>query len=82
MLMNLPRPKLLGTLLYIANHLSYKCRNNLNIYKWNGLESTFIETVNPKKSNFIVGVIYRHPPMDFIDFNSSYLKELLEDFSK
>ena len=27
-----------GTLLYIANHLSYKCCNNLNIYKkmnWN-----------------------------------------------
>ena len=22
-----------GTLLYIANHLSYKCRNGLNIYK-------------------------------------------------
>ena len=22
-----------GTLLYIANHLSYKCRNDLNIYK-------------------------------------------------
>ena len=27
-----------GTLLFIANHLSYKCRNDLNIYKkmnWN-----------------------------------------------
>ena len=38
-----------GTLLYIANHLSYKCRNDLNIYKKNELESTFIEIVNPKK---------------------------------
>ena len=27
-----------GTLLYIANHLSYKCRNDLNIYKKNELE--------------------------------------------
>ena len=45
-----------GTLLYIANHLSYKCRNNLNLYKKNELESTFIEIVNPKKSNIIVGV--------------------------
>ena len=35
---------------YIANHLSYKCRNDLNIYKKNELESTFIEIVNPKKS--------------------------------
>ena len=50
-----------GTLLYIANHLSYKCRNDLNVYKKNELESTFIEIVNPKKSNIIVGVIYRHP---------------------
>ena len=38
-----------GTLLYIANHLSYKCRNDLNIYKKNELESTFIEIVNPRK---------------------------------
>ena len=48
------------TLLYIANHLSYKCRNDLNIYKKNELESTFIEIVNPKKSNIIMGVICRH----------------------
>ena len=32
-----------GTLLYIANHLSNKCNNDLNIYKKNELESTFIE---------------------------------------
>ena len=44
-----------GTLLYIANHLSYKCCNYLNIYKKNELESTFTEMVNPKKSNIIVG---------------------------
>ena len=43
-----------GTLLYIANHLSYKCRNDLNIYKKNALESTFIEIINPKKSSIIV----------------------------
>ena len=34
-----------GTLLYIANHLSHKCYNDLNIYKKNELESTFTETV-------------------------------------
>ena len=37
-----------GTLLYITNHLSDKCCNDLNIYKKNELESTFIEIVNPK----------------------------------
>ena len=71
-----------GTLLYIANHLSYKCRNDLNIYKKNELESTFIEIVNPKKSNIIVGVIYRHPSMDLTDFNCNYLNKLLENISK
>ena len=62
-----------GTLLYIANHLSQKCHNDLNIYKKNELESTFIEIVNPKKSNIIVGVIYRHPSMDNTDLKSEYL---------
>ena len=71
-----------GTLLYIANHLSYKCRNDLNIYKKNELESTFIQIVNPKKSNIIVRVIYRHPSMDLTDFNCNYLNKLLENISK
>ena len=71
-----------GTLLYIANHLSYKCRNDLNIYKKNELESTFIEIANSKTSNIIVGVIYRHPSMGLADFNSNYLNKLLENISK
>ena len=71
-----------GTFLYIANHLSYKCRNDLNIYKKNELESTFIEIVNPKKSNISVGVIYRHPSMDLADFNCNYLNKILENISK
>ena len=70
------------TLLHIANHLSYKCRNDLNIYKKNELESTFIEIVNLRKSNIIVGVIYRHPYMDLTDFNCNYLNKLLESLSK
>ena len=35
------------TLLYIANHLSYKTHSNLNIYKQFELESNFLETINP-----------------------------------
>ena len=60
-----------GTLLYIANHLSYKC-NDPNIYIKNELESTFIEIVDSKKSSINVGVIYRHPSMDLTDFNCNY----------
>ena len=66
-----------GALLYIADHLSYKCRNDLNFYKRNELESIFIETVNPKKSHIFVGVIYRHLSMDLTDFNCNYLNKLL-----
>ena len=46
------------------------------------MESTFIEIVNPRKSNIIVGVIYRHPSMDLSDFNCNYLNKLLENTSK
>ena len=50
-----------GTMLYIGNLLSYKPRNDLCIYKTAELESTFIELMNTKKSNVIIGAIYRHP---------------------
>ena len=71
-----------GTLLYIANHLSCQCRNDHNIYRKDELKSTFIKVLNPKKSNIIVGVIYRHQSMDLTDFNRSYLNKLLENISK
>ena len=71
-----------GALLYIANHLSNKCRNDLNIYKNNELEPTFIELFNLRKSNIIVGVIYRHSSIDLIDFNYNYLNKLLDNISK
>ena len=46
------------------------------------MESTFIEIVNPRKSNIIVGVIYRHPSMDLANFNCNYLNNLLEKTTK
>ena len=39
-----------GTVLYVANHLSYKTRSDLKTYKKFELESSFIEIINPKKS--------------------------------
>ena len=38
-----------GTLLYVANHLSYKTYSDLNIYKIYELESTFIKIINHQK---------------------------------
>ena len=59
--------------LYFANHLSYKCCNGINI-----------EIANPRKSNIIVGVIYRYPSMDLdlTGFNSSYLNKLLDIYKE
>ena len=55
-----------GTLIYVANHLVDKPRTDLQIYKKRDLESSFIEIINPKKRNIIVGCIYRHPNMDLM----------------
>ena len=46
------------------------------------MESTFIEIINPKKSNIIIGCIYRPPNMDLNDFNNYYLNPLLAKLSK
>ena len=71
-----------GTLIYVANHLAYKPRTDLQIYKKCDLESTFIEIINPKKSNIFIGCIYRHSNMDLTDFNKDYLNPLLAKLSK
>ena len=71
-----------GTLLYIVNHLLYKPRFDLNIYESNELESSFIEILNPKKSNIIISCICKHPSMDLNDFNTNYLNNLLDKVSK
>ena len=64
-----------GTLLYIASHLSYKPRRDLNIYKANQLESTFVEIINPQKSNILIGCLYKHPNMDAFDLKNNYLNQ-------
>ena len=66
------------TLLYIASHLSYKPRPDLNIYKANQLESTFVEIINPKKCNIVIGCLYKHPNMDVLDFKNNYLSQIFE----
>ena len=55
---------------------------DLDIYKSNELESNFIENLKPKKSNIIIGSIYKHPLMDLNDFNTNDLNSLLDKVSK
>ena len=71
-----------GTHLYIANHLSYKNCNGLEIYKTFELESTFIEIINSRNSNIIVGVIYRNPKMNMIDYNNNFSNNILNKINQ
>ena len=64
-------------MLYIGNHLNYKIRKDLSIYKAKELESIFIEIIFPKISNIIVGCIYKHPFMDPDKFSDTYLTKLI-----
>ena len=70
-----------GTLFCIANHLSNKLRPDLNIYKSNKLESTFIEIMTAN-ANIIVGGIYKHFSMDLTDFSINYFNNLFGKVSK
>ena len=71
-----------GTLLYINSKHSYKIRKDLKLYKPHKIESVFVEVIMPKKTNIIVGCIYRHPDNNIDDFNSNYLRPILHKLSK
>ena len=58
-----------GALLYINRKHSYKIRKDLKLYKPHKIESVFVEVIMPKKTNIIVGCIYRHPDNNIHDFN-------------
>ena len=53
-----------GVLLYVNKKLNFKPRPDLKIYSPRQLESAFVEIINPKRANDIVGVVYRHPLLD------------------
>ena len=57
--------------------MNYKPREDVEIYKSNDLESSFIEIINKNESNDIIGVIYRHPNMDVNNFIDDKLDTLV-----
>ena len=71
-----------GTAIYIKNSLSFAPRPDLQINKPSQLESNFIEIITSKKTNIIIGCIYRHPNTDLDEFNELYLNVLLEKLNK
>ena len=71
-----------GALLYIDNSLYYTVRNDLAMYKKKDLESIFMEVINLKSKNLIIGCIYRHPSMNPNEFINVYMSGLLQKISK
>ena len=71
-----------GTMIHIKNGINFKVREDLKIYQSKSLESTFVELMNEKQSNCIVGVIYRHPTMDTSQFTENKLTDLLDKISR
>ena len=65
------------TMIYVAKGHNFRPRKDLEIYQSKDLESTFIEVINPKESNDIVGVIFRHPNMSTTEFTDHKLNDLM-----
>ena len=68
-----------GVLLYIKDSIVVKPRKDLDskMYEAGQLESIFLEVINEKKKNEIIGCIYRHPTMDTKTFNEKYFNEVI-----
>ena len=66
-----------GVLLYIKDALIFKPRPDLNIYADKTIESHFAEIINTTGKNIVVGVIYRHPTGNSVEFLETYLKPLV-----
>ena len=65
-----------GVLIYAKEGIDYIPREYLNIYRPKELESYFIEAINTKGKNTIIGTIYRHPCMDQNVFIDDYMQPL------
>ena len=71
-----------GVLIYVRNGIHFRPKVSLNIYKSKELESFFIEIINCKGKNQIVGTIYRHPCMNEDLFINAYLGPLSDKLAK
>ena len=71
-----------GVLLYTSNKFNIIPRPDLQTYSPKEVESIFVEVVNQKAKNDIIGVIYRHHTIEKVDFNKNHIHPLLEKLSK
>ena len=68
-----------GVIIYIKEDINVKRRTDLELlmYEAGKLETVFIEILNDKKKNIILGGIYRHPTMDVKSFNEKYFNNII-----
>ena len=71
-----------GVLIYVNKIHNYKPRTDLNIYESKLLESFFVEIINPKRSNDVIGAVYRHPSMSLDHFNDNHMRSLITSLSR
>ena len=69
-----------GTMIYIHKNLE-KLRKDLNIYNPKAIESMFIEVINDKRLNTIIGFIYKHPKTTVNEFANDFMILLLGKLS-
>ena len=69
-------------MLIFHSDLNFKPRKDLEINESRKLESSFIEIINMKESNNIVGVMYRHPKMETNIFINNKLGDLMNKLNK
>ena len=62
--------------------MKYELWSDLNLYKPKFLESTFIETIRPKKGNIVIETIYKHPNMQSCEFVEEFLSSDLDIINK
>ena len=69
-----------GVLLYVKTGINVVPRDDIanSLYKSKGVESRFIEIVDPCHTNSILGTMYRHPSMDEKLFNDKFMVALKE----
>ena len=67
-----------GTLLHSADHLSYKPRKNISIYKSCEFELTLIEISKLETINIIIGCSCKHPGLNLNYFNNFCLNDPLD----
>ena len=58
--------------------LRHRSRSGLTLYKSKENESSFIEIIESKKKNTVVGCIYKHPDVSVGEFTNDFLEPFLE----